>query len=221
MRPAAAVLLLLTSCGALDHQLKRRRVVVRGGATAAARPTKRKIVAALATSTAAGSLAVLELRESLHVIGHHHGLALLAFSRGAGALADLENLALESMGRLRRFLRSRATVRWLSGLALIAAGWEVVNDLKPGGHHGMVLLALHELHEISEEAIGASAGLLGRLLRLKGLKLGLSLGALGFAAVELVEDLLPGAHHGVAVIALANVIKNGSGAWRASGEEGE
>ena len=57
MRPAAAVLLLLTSCGALDPQLKRRRVVVRGGATAAARPTKRKIVAALATSTAAGSLA--------------------------------------------------------------------------------------------------------------------------------------------------------------------
>ena len=47
------------------------------------------------------------------------------------------------------------------------------------------------------------------------------MGALGFAAVELVEDLLPGAHHGVAVIALANVIKNGSGAWRASGEEGE
>mmetsp|Transcript_17425 Transcript_17425/g.53025 ORF Transcript_17425/g.53025 Transcript_17425/m.53025 type:complete len:138 (-) Transcript_17425:49-462(-) len=82
MRPAAAVLLLLTSCGALDHQLKRRRVVVRGGATAAARPTKRKIVAALATSTAAGSLAVLELRESLHVIGHHHGLALLVH-RGA------------------------------------------------------------------------------------------------------------------------------------------
>ena len=43
----------------------------------------------------------------------------------------------------------------------------------------------------------------------------LALGALGAAGLELSEDLRPGAHHGVAILALVLVVKTCVSIWEA------
>ena len=93
-------------------------------------------------------------------------------------------------------------IRNLSVAALFAAAWEVYQDLRPGGHHGMVLLAAHDLVDTGTRA----STRLARFLGSRWLKLTMAVVALGFAVVELVEDFLPGAHHGVAVLAAANCV---------------
>ena len=103
--------------------------------------------------------------------------------------------------RLSRFFTPRR-IRRLSIAALFAAAWEVYQDLRPGGHHGMVLLAAHDLVDTGTRA----STRLARFLGSRWLKLTMAVVALGFAVVELVEDFLPGAHHGVAVLAAANCV---------------
>ena len=66
----------------------------------------------------------------------------------------------------------------------------------------MVLLAAHDLVDTGTRA----STRLARFLGSRWLKLAMALVALGFAVVELVEDFLPGAHHGVAVLAFANCV---------------
>ena len=173
---------------------------------------------------AAGVLAAVELSSSLWDIGHHHGLAMLSLSRGAHAVTDLTQSGADAVEtvvevvsdvgkeaaaavrthstRLSRFFTPRR-IRRLSFAALFAAAWEVYQDLRPGGHHGMVLLAAHDLVDTSTRA---STRLARRFLGSRWLKLTMALVALGFAVVELVEDFLPGAHHGVAVLAAANCV---------------
>ena len=170
-----------------------------------------------------GGLAAVELSTSLWELGHHHGLAMLALSRGAHAVTDLTQSgadavetvveAVSEVGaeaaaavrthstRLSRFFTPKR-IRNLSVAALFAAAWEVYQDLRPGGHHGMVLLAAHDLVDTGTRA----STRLARFLGSRWLKLTMALVALGFAVVELVEDFLPGAHHGVAVLAAANCV---------------
>ena len=49
------------------------------------------------------------------------------------------------------------------------------------------------------------------------LKLALALGTLGAAGLELSEDLRPGAHHGVALLAGVLVVKTCVSIWEARG----
>ena len=98
--------------------------------------------------------------------------------------------------------------------------WEVWKDArldaKVGGHHGMLILALYELQEVIEDAAGeGSRGRFGKIIHFRPLKLALALGALGAAGVELSEDLRPGAHHGVALLAGVLVVKTCVSIWEA------
>ena len=89
-------------------------------------------------------------------------------------------------------------------------------DAKVGGHHGMLILALYELQEVIEDAAGeGSRGRFGRIIHYRPLKLALALGALGAAGLELAEDMRPGAHHGVALLAGVLVVKTCVSIWEA------
>ena len=81
----------------------------------------------------------------------------------------------------------------------------------------MVILALYELQEVIEDAAGenSSRGRFGRIIHFRPLKLALALGALGAAGLELSEDLRPGAHHGVALLAGVLVVKTCVSIWEA------
>ena len=102
----------------------------------------------------------------------------------------------------------------------MTSAWEVWKDAKldakVGGHHGMLILALYELQEVVEDAAGEkSRGRFGKIIHFRPLKLALALGALGAAGVELTEDLRPGAHHGVALLAGVLVVKTCVSIWEA------
>ena len=67
-----------------------------------------------------------------------------------------------------------------------------------------------------EDAAGEnSRGRFGKLIHFRPLKLALALGALGAAGLELSEDLRPGAHHGVALLAGVLVVKTCVSIWEA------
>ena len=79
----------------------------------------------------------------------------------------------------------------------------------------MLILALYELQEVVEDATGGSRGRFGRIIHYRPLKLALALGALGAAGLELAEDMRPGAHHGVALLAGVLVVKTCVSIWEA------
>ena len=199
----------------------RRRLLSQPSDEAA--PARPKRFRQLLVPISVGGLAAVELSTSLWELGHHHGLAMLALSRGAHALTDLTQSGADAVEtvvevvsevgaeaaaavrthstRLSRLFTPKR-IRNLSVAALFAAAWEVYQDLRPGGHHGMVLLAAHDLVDTGTRA----STRLARFLGSRWLKLTMAVVALGFAVVELVEDFLPGAHHGVAVLAAANCV---------------
>lgn len=159
----------------------------------------------LATSCAAGVFASCELRDSLHKLGHHHGVALIALSRLARAVSTIEVASKDATGAFGR--RNASHHRWLCAAALLAALCEVLDDLRPGGHHGTALLALADFRDTTEHA--TSSGPIAHFCSSPFAKASLGLAALGFAAIELLRDSSVGAHHGVAVLAGAYVLKNG------------
>ena len=82
----------------------------------------------------------------------------------------------------------------------------------------MLILALYELQEVIEDAAGeGSRGRFGKIIHFRPLKLALALGALGAAGLELAEDMRPGAHHGVALLAGVLVVKTCVSIWEARG----
>ena len=149
----------------------RRRLLSQPSDDAA--PARPKRFRKLIVPGAAGVLAAVELSSSLWDIGHHHGLAMLSLSRGAHAVTDLTQSGADAVEtvvevvsevgaeaaatvrthstRLSRFFTPRR-IRRLSFAALFAAAWEVYQDLRPGGHHGMVLLAAHDLVDTGTRA---------------------------------------------------------------------
>ena len=69
---------------------------------------------------------------------------------------------------------------------------------------------------IIEDAAGEdSRGRFGKIIHFRPLKLALALGALAAAGLELSEDLRPGAHHGVALLAGVLVVKTCVSIWEA------
>ncbi|KAK7253652.1 hypothetical protein SO694_00002156 [Aureococcus anophagefferens] len=202
MRRAAALLLTCGAAAAL--RLPRPRV-----APLVALPSPRAID--VSTRVAGLVTAGFEFFEDVESIGHHHSLGLLCASRlardAAGATEVVEGLDV-GRGRRRRVLEaitSKACTRIVMAVALLAAGKEVLEDLAPGGHHGMVLLAVNEFAETLE---GALKGRLGRLFDNVVVKLAVPLAAVACAAVEVVADVGKiGAHHGVFILALSKFVK--------------
>ncbi len=131
-----------------------------------------------------------------------------------------ESVAVESSKRLGRWLRAPITLPLVCLTAIVTSAWEVYKDArldaKVGGHHGMLILALYELQEVIEDAAGeGSRGRFGKIIHFRPLKLALALGALGAAGLELAEDMRPGAHHGVALLAGVLVVKTCVSIWEA------
>ena len=114
----------------------------------------------------------------------------------------------------RRTEASRRQLREKSSSAFADGGVSARrDDERP---RGMLILALYELQEVVEDAAGAgSRGRFGKIIHFRPLKLALALGALGAAGLELSEDLRPGAHHGVALLAGVLVVKTCVSIWEA------
>ncbi|EGB08632.1 hypothetical protein AURANDRAFT_64024 [Aureococcus anophagefferens] len=223
-----AAALLLTCGAAAALRLPRPRV-----APLVALPSPRAID--VSTRVAGLVTAGFEFFEDVESIGHHHSLGLLCASRlardAAGATEVVEGLDV-GRGRRRRVLEaitSKACTRIVMAVALLAAGKEVLEDLAPGGHHGMVLLragkeceipnfkgsylgrfplVLLAVNEFAETLEGALKGRLGRLFDNVIVKLAVPLAAVACAAVEVVADVGKiGAHHGVFILALSKFVK--------------
>ena len=134
----------------------------------------------------AGYVALKELNEELYDLGHHHGLAMLVASRLCRTLATIENKAMHELPSLKKALVAQTTMHILCAGAVIAAGWEVYNDMKPGGHHGMVLLRSTRSTSCSRRWTGTSKH--HRALHSATLKFVIAGGALACAVAELVGD---------------------------------
>jgi hypothetical protein len=169
-------------------------------------------------------------------IGHAHGITILAFIRLGRSIAILQTQAEEfeeSVDEIREEVdceaRGRVTFFSILGKAIISPVFtisacilataaslvEIFDDMKPGAHHGAALLALSELYYQ-----------LSRLKRFKGriafekkspirrvlfkvpVRMLIALAAAGYAGIEIYEDMQPGAHHGVALLALAELVEN-------------
>jgi len=104
----------------------------------------------------AAVFAAAELSEGVLEIGHHHGLALVAVSKLARGLQQVE---IGFPGR-KRLLKSRITLPLVCLAAIGTSAWEVYKDArldaKVGGHHGMLILALYALQEAIEETAGTT-----------------------------------------------------------------
>lgn len=210
---------------------------------------KRRVVPILVALTI-GSFSVIEILESLHnevefFLGHAHGIFIISLVRLFRELAILQtqaeefteaveelNKTKESEKKTRgifasfrlavtRFVISRNVSIVACLMAAFTSLLEAWNDLKPGGHHGAVFLALSQLNyqlkrfsriRNIERGTGTKPArttvrILSSSLRLLVGPL-LFLAAAAFAAIEIYEDLKPGAHHAVAVLALAELVEN-------------
>lgn len=187
------------------------------------------------------------LREEFEfAVGHAHGIFLLSalrLSRGLAILqTETEELA-EAVEKLRgdgesspdgggngpmrrwkrsiaRFFVSRSVGIAACILAIVASMIEVIDDMKPGAHHGSAFLALSELNyqagrltgiegagrDDGEETRTPERRLMSSLRAFVGPLLFVAAAAV--SAMEVYEDTRPGAHHGVAILACAELVEN-------------
>lgn len=179
----------------------------------------------LTTNAAAAISAGAEVMEDIEHVGHGHGLLLLTGSRLCRemnvlreSLAD-ESEKLEQTSGIKKIIKkplkmflhvitNHTFVRLLSIGALLAAWVEVVEDARPGGHHGSVMLALNELIELREEA-GSKA--IVPFFRRPAFRLALVSGAVIMALWETIMAGVAkkslGAHHGVLFLGIAKTLR--------------
>jgi hypothetical protein len=173
--------------------------------------------------------AVVELGEDVESIGHGHGMLLLVASRLAREFNLLRSAVVEEVEELGHVRASQAWWRYplepfffigrvlstklmasiLALAALGAAALEVLEDSKPGGHHGAVLLAVNELWELIDLS-NIVPPKWRFLLKQHVLRLALVSGALLVALVESLEESKlgkVGGHHGVAMFAVAKILR--------------
>jgi hypothetical protein len=167
-------------------------------------------------------------------IGHAHSIVILAFIRLCRSIAILQTQADEfqeqileldeESGFLRKWAKSfliaigRLLVSPLVAItactmAAAASAVEIWDDMRPGAHHGAALLALSELYYQVRRFIRYSEKGKPKITRGNGaarLPFGvlIALAAAAYAAMEMYEDMQPGAHHGLAILALAELIEN-------------
>lgn len=171
-------------------------------------------VLSLAGHVGAAVSAGAEIYEDVEGIGHGHGMLLLCSSRlcrelnvmREAVVEEAEDLKTRVGSRLRRPVRklvqllgSNVFVVALAVGGLAAAIMEVVEDVRPGGHHGALFLAVNELLEL----LTASRIARGRLLHMiekSVLRLLLLSSAVLLAGIETYRTIggnQLGAHHGV------------------------
>jgi len=196
-------------------------------------PLKRKAIpraiVPIATHLTIGFFALKEISEvGKETIGHAHGLAFLAFVKLLPLFSELQtqveeiNESVEKIGEiewrlltvLRRMLLSPLLSMAASVFAVIASAVEIFKDVMPGGHHGMVFLALsnfqsqfRRFRRIKSEK-GKSFHKTADNAFVSGMKHIVPIAAALFGSYELYNDLKPGAHHGVVLMALSEVVEN-------------
>jgi len=203
----------------------------------------------LSTALVIGSFSVFEIVKDLSEvaarrIGHAHGVSILAFIRFCRSAAILQTQTEEFEEQIEEIKeKTRATSSTQAGgstilaklgrrmvspvltiaaciFASVASLIEIIDDLKPGAHHGTILLSLSELlYQVgryrsrgegdknidakpSENSVAANwfSRIPFRAL--------VALAAAVYSGIELYEDFRPGAHHGVALLALAELSEN-------------
>lgn len=190
-------------------------------------------VVPLSTAVVIGTFSVLEILESSRglILKWHvqhwrsaHGITLLALIRLGRSIAILqtqaeeleeqvEELAEEKKGNkitraIANAIKSPVTAIVACLMAAVASIVEIMEDVKPGGHHGAALLALSELY-YQIQRLTKRTGTKRKLTPFKfPLGVPIALAAAAFAAMELAEDMAPGGHHGLAVLALAELVEN-------------
>jgi len=197
----------------------------------------------------------LEIIERRNKLGHAHGMPFSAVIRLGRSMAILQTEAEEvheQMEKIDETIGVRLHGTFLSRLgnwiaspfvtilaclfAALASIVEIMEDLKPGAHHGAALLALSELyyqvgrlpqqrrHRKLQQSGGSndtttdtngsskksSMNILRQLRsRIPPLGAVIALAAAAYAGIELRENFFkPGAHHAVAIMALAELIEN-------------
>jgi hypothetical protein len=169
-------------------------------------------------------------------IGHAHGIANLAFIRLCRSIAILQTQAEELEERVDEIreevdceARGRVIFFSILGKAIIspvvtisacvlataASLVEIFDDMKPGAHHGAALLALSELYyqlsrlkRFTGRIAVEKKSSIRRVLSKVPVRMIIALAAAVYAGIEIYEDMRPGAHHGVALLALAELVEN-------------
>jgi len=188
-------------------------------------------------------------------IGHAHGISILAFIRVCSSMAILQTQTEELeeqiekntdegrretritvLAKLRRIVLSRiilspAVTIVACVFASVACLVEIIEDLKPGAHHGALLLSLSELlyqvqrycrhkqqlrrggeKNFATDEIKPSETTSVDVTAIWFLRIPfrvlIALAAAVYSGIELYEDFRPGAHHGVALLSLAELSEN-------------
>jgi hypothetical protein len=125
---------------------------------------------------------------------------------------------MNTCGMIGSILSTQNVASLLALASLASAALEVIEDAKPGGHHGAVLLAMNELWELMELSDIVPISWRRVLFQQHLLRLCLVTGALVVAIMEVYEDLFPssnnttadtnsmGAHHGVTIFAISKIL---------------
>jgi hypothetical protein len=146
-----------------------------------------------------------ELGESVEELSHESKKHKVPIANGE--IKASGRLLLSIRLSIYRLITSPVTAIIACVMAAMASIAEIIEDLRPGAHHGTCLLALSELYYQTKRFRKVSGR--KRLLPFKshlGVPIALAAGA--FAAFELYEDIQPGHHHGVAILALAELLEN-------------
>mmetsp|Transcript_9414 Transcript_9414/g.15203 ORF Transcript_9414/g.15203 Transcript_9414/m.15203 type:complete len:351 (-) Transcript_9414:148-1200(-) len=180
-----------------------------------------------ASHAGAAACAGIEILEDAHELSIHagHGVILLVSSKICDAMNELleetQDLKEELRGRfysktpkaiktlfkpfafVLRKLTSKVVTATLSFVALASAFNEVIAQTRPGGHHGLVLLAISNLLDLLQSTRLVTLQKSGVLL------LTLAVGAAVGATIETLESLhlnKIGTHHGVLLLAIAKLL---------------
>lgn len=206
----------------------------------------------ISTAIVIGWFSALEIIERRNKLGHAHGMPFSAVIRLGRSMAILQTEAEEvheQMEKIDETIGVRLHGTFLSRLgnwiaspfvtilaclfAALASIVEIMEDLKPGAHHGAALLALSELYyqvgrllqqrrhrkrqqsdDTTTDTNGSSKKSSMNILRqlrsrIPPLGAVIALAAAAYAGIELRENFFkPGAHHAVAIMALAELIEN-------------
>lgn len=121
---------------------------------------------------------------------------------------------------LTKFVTSPGVAITAAALAVVACIAEIVDDMKPGAHHGAALLALSEMYyqfrrlkarvkkDQNRTSRWRTSTRMGKLSCKIPVGPAIAIAAAIYAGIELWEDCQPGAHHGVAILAMAELVEN-------------
>ena len=155
-----------------------------------------------------------ELEERAELLGH----VVVGGELGEGH-CDEKPKKRSIQSTIMEFITSPGVAISAATLAVVACVVEIIDDMKPGAHHGAALLALSELYyqsrrlkaRVKKDRNRTSAwraSWMGQVWEMLPIGPLIAIAAAVYAGIEIVEDLKPGAHHGVAILALAELVEN-------------